>query len=117
MTDKAFHKNWYLLQPSVKRIFVLIIMANNLECKITAFKNFNLSLPSFMVVKFYTFFNFLCIILLSYFRSNILKFFFSDFKSIVFDCPFVFKNELKCDDKDVLPTVTNQLLLPTNNDN
>ncbi|KAL6427629.1 hypothetical protein ACFW04_008832 [Cataglyphis niger] len=50
MTDKAFHENWYLLKSSIKRIFIIIIMANNLECKIATFENFNLSLPSFMVI-------------------------------------------------------------------
>ncbi|KAL0114637.1 hypothetical protein PUN28_011737 [Cardiocondyla obscurior] len=50
MTDKAFHENWYLLQPPVKRIFILTIMANNLECKIATFEKFNLSLPSFMTI-------------------------------------------------------------------
>ncbi|XP_011688844.1 PREDICTED: uncharacterized protein LOC105450608 [Wasmannia auropunctata] len=50
VTDKAFHENWHLLQPSIKHIFILIIMANNLECKIATFKNFNFSLPSFMTI-------------------------------------------------------------------
>lgn len=52
MTDKAFHEDWHLLKPSIKRMFILIIMANNLECKLATFENFNLSLPSFMVVRF-----------------------------------------------------------------
>ncbi|XP_012529635.1 odorant receptor 49a [Monomorium pharaonis] len=50
VTDKAFHEKWYLLQPSTKCIFMLIIMANSLECKIAAFENFNLSLSSFMKI-------------------------------------------------------------------
>ncbi|XP_011688660.1 PREDICTED: putative odorant receptor 92a [Wasmannia auropunctata] len=50
ITDEAFHENWYLLQPSIKHIFILIIMANNLECKIATLKNFNFSLPSFMKI-------------------------------------------------------------------
>ncbi|XP_072760429.1 uncharacterized protein [Anoplolepis gracilipes] len=50
MTDKAFHEEWYLLKPSIKRMFILIIMANNLECKLATFENFNLSLPSFMAI-------------------------------------------------------------------
>ncbi|CAL1682737.1 unnamed protein product [Lasius platythorax] len=50
MTDMAFHEDWYLLKPSIKRIFILLIMANNLECKLATFENFNLSLPSFMVI-------------------------------------------------------------------
>lgn len=61
MTDKAFHENWYLFKPSIKRIFILIIMANNLECKIATFENFNLSLPSFMVVRFFIYFYFVFI--------------------------------------------------------
>lgn len=54
MTDMAFHEDWYLLKPSIKRIFILLIMANNLECKLATFENFNLSLPSFMVVRLYS---------------------------------------------------------------
>ncbi|XP_011882014.1 PREDICTED: odorant receptor 49a-like isoform X2 [Vollenhovia emeryi] len=50
ITDKAFHENWYLLHPSIKRIFSLLIMANHLECKIATFEKFNLSLPSFMTI-------------------------------------------------------------------
>ncbi|XP_071637856.1 uncharacterized protein [Temnothorax longispinosus] len=50
MTDKAFHENWNLLHPSIKRTFILIIMANNLECRIATFEKFNLSLPSFMMI-------------------------------------------------------------------
>ncbi|XP_018399343.1 PREDICTED: odorant receptor 67a-like [Cyphomyrmex costatus] len=50
VTDKAFHENWYLLQPSTKHIFILMIMCNNLECRIATFKNFNFSLPSFMTI-------------------------------------------------------------------
>jgi len=36
----------------MKRIFILLIMSNNLECRIAAIGKFNLSLPSFMTVKF-----------------------------------------------------------------
>ncbi|XP_018044443.1 PREDICTED: putative odorant receptor 92a [Atta colombica] len=50
ISDKAFHEKWYLLQPSIKHVFILIIMANHLECKIATFKNFNFSLPSFMAI-------------------------------------------------------------------
>lgn len=52
MTDNAFHETWYLLEVSIKRIFKMMIMANNLECKLAKIKNFNLSLPSFMMVSF-----------------------------------------------------------------
>ncbi|KAL6259515.1 hypothetical protein P5V15_009432 [Pogonomyrmex californicus] len=50
ITDKAFHEKWHLSQSSMKRIFILIIMANNLECKVATFEKFNLSLPSFMMI-------------------------------------------------------------------
>ncbi|XP_070164796.1 odorant receptor 85f-like [Polyergus mexicanus] len=50
VTDKAFHEAWYQFRPSMKRIFLLLIMANNLECKIAAIEKFNLSLPSFMTI-------------------------------------------------------------------
>ncbi|EZA61770.1 ObirOr5-A3 [Ooceraea biroi] len=50
ITDKAFHEGWYFCKPSIKWKFMLIIMANNLECKIAKIENFNLSLPSFMKI-------------------------------------------------------------------
>ncbi|XP_071582702.1 uncharacterized protein [Temnothorax nylanderi] len=50
ITDKAFDEGWYQLEPSMKRIFILLIMANNLECRIAAIGKFNLSLPSFMTI-------------------------------------------------------------------
>ncbi|EGI66379.1 hypothetical protein G5I_05106 [Acromyrmex echinatior] len=52
ITDKAFDEGWYQLGPSLKRIFILLIISNNLECKIAAIGKFNLSLPSFMTVRF-----------------------------------------------------------------
>lgn len=52
MTDRAFEEGWYQFGTSLKRTFILLIMANNLECKLTAVEKFNLSLPSFMTVKF-----------------------------------------------------------------
>ncbi|XP_032667083.1 uncharacterized protein LOC116842258 [Odontomachus brunneus] len=50
ITDKAFHEEWYLQELSVKRTFMFMIMANNLECKFATFEKFNLSLPSFMTI-------------------------------------------------------------------
>ncbi|XP_025074590.1 odorant receptor 67a-like [Pogonomyrmex barbatus] len=50
MTDLAFHKNWYQFGTPIKRTFMLMILGNNLECKLAAFEKFNLSLPSFMTV-------------------------------------------------------------------
>ncbi|XP_032666551.1 uncharacterized protein LOC116842022 [Odontomachus brunneus] len=50
ITDKAFHEEWYLQEPSVKRTFISMIMANNLECKLAMFEKFNLSLPSLMAI-------------------------------------------------------------------
>ncbi|KAL0114651.1 hypothetical protein PUN28_011743 [Cardiocondyla obscurior] len=52
ITDQAFDEDWYHLEPSMKRTFMLLIMSNNLECKIAAIGKFNLSLPSFMTVRF-----------------------------------------------------------------
>ncbi|XP_011688840.1 PREDICTED: uncharacterized protein LOC105450605 [Wasmannia auropunctata] len=48
MTNKAFHEKWYQFGPSVKRTFMLMILGNNLECKLSTCDKFNLSLPSFM---------------------------------------------------------------------
>ncbi|XP_070164778.1 odorant receptor 85f-like isoform X1 [Polyergus mexicanus] len=50
VTDKAFDEGWYQFQPSIKRIFILLILSNNIECKIAAVEKFNLSLPSFMTI-------------------------------------------------------------------
>lgn len=51
VTDKAFHEEWYHFGPSLKHTFLLMIIANNLGCKLSTFGNFNLSLPSLMTVK------------------------------------------------------------------
>jgi len=53
MTDEAFHEDWYSRKSSIKRLFLLIMMANNLKCRIAKIEAFNLSLSSFMKVKFY----------------------------------------------------------------
>lgn len=53
MTDEAFHEKWYQFGPSVKRTFMLIILGNNLGCKLSMCDKFNLSLPSFMTVRLY----------------------------------------------------------------
>ncbi|KYM85940.1 hypothetical protein ALC53_04349 [Atta colombica] len=53
MTNKAFHEKWYQFGPSVKRTFMLMILGNNLECKLSMCDKFNLSLPSFMIVRVY----------------------------------------------------------------
>ncbi|XP_067207046.1 odorant receptor 94a-like [Linepithema humile] len=51
ITDKAFHKDWNQFGISVKRTFMLVMMAsNNLEIKLSTFARFSLSLPSFMTV-------------------------------------------------------------------
>ncbi|XP_024876124.1 uncharacterized protein LOC112457357 isoform X2 [Temnothorax curvispinosus] len=50
ITDKAFNEGWYQFGPPIKRTFILMIMANNLECRIAAIGKFNLSLPSFMTI-------------------------------------------------------------------
>ncbi|XP_012234079.2 uncharacterized protein [Linepithema humile] len=50
ITDKAFHEDWYWFKPSVKRSFLLLTMANKLECKLTKFTNYNLTLPAFTLV-------------------------------------------------------------------
>jgi len=52
ITDKSFNGNWYQFGSPIKRIFMLLMMTNNLECKIAAIEKFNLSLPSFMTVRF-----------------------------------------------------------------
>ncbi|XP_011882006.1 PREDICTED: odorant receptor 63a-like isoform X2 [Vollenhovia emeryi] len=50
ITNKAFHEKWYQFGPSVQRTFMLMILANNLECKLSTCNKFNLSLPSFMTI-------------------------------------------------------------------
>ncbi|XP_019700470.1 uncharacterized protein LOC109504568 isoform X2 [Harpegnathos saltator] len=51
LTDEAFHEDWYRFGPSIKRSFMFLIMANNMECKLATFGKFNLSLPSLMTVR------------------------------------------------------------------
>lgn len=52
MTDQAFYEEWYesIKFKSIKRTFMLMIMANNLKLKLSMFKEYNLSLPSFTMV-------------------------------------------------------------------
>ncbi|GAB1859244.1 Odorant receptor [Camponotus japonicus] len=50
ITDKAFHEQWYRFGASIKRMFMFMIMSNNLELKLSTFEKYNLSLPSFMVI-------------------------------------------------------------------
>ncbi|XP_011882007.1 PREDICTED: uncharacterized protein LOC105569849 [Vollenhovia emeryi] len=51
ITDKAFHEDWNRFSLSVKRTFLMVIMAsNNMDLRISLFERFNLSLPSFMSI-------------------------------------------------------------------
>ncbi|XP_025162909.1 uncharacterized protein LOC112590476 [Harpegnathos saltator] len=50
MTNMAFHENWYQFTPSIKRVFLLMALSNNLGCEITMCEKLRLSLPSFMSV-------------------------------------------------------------------
>ncbi|XP_011882016.1 PREDICTED: uncharacterized protein LOC105569854 isoform X2 [Vollenhovia emeryi] len=52
ITDKAFHEKWYQFGPSLKHMFRMMIISNSLECKLSVSDRFNLSLPSFMAVRF-----------------------------------------------------------------
>ncbi|XP_067207039.1 odorant receptor 85f-like isoform X1 [Linepithema humile] len=56
ITDQAFHEEWYRYRTSVKRKFMLMIMANNLDIKLSTFAKYNLSLPSFMTVSLNAYF-------------------------------------------------------------
>ncbi|XP_025162901.1 odorant receptor 49a-like isoform X2 [Harpegnathos saltator] len=50
MTNMAFHENWYQFTPSIKRIFMLMVLSNNLGCEITTCEKLRLSLSAFMSV-------------------------------------------------------------------
>ncbi|XP_029672081.1 uncharacterized protein LOC115240831 [Formica exsecta] len=50
ITDQAFHEGWYRFGTSIKRTFMFMIMANNLELKLSTFEKYNLSLSSFMAI-------------------------------------------------------------------
>ncbi|KYM99042.1 hypothetical protein ALC62_10234 [Cyphomyrmex costatus] len=52
ITDKAFHENWYQFSLSIQRIFLMIIISNNIDIKLSLYERFNLSLPSFMSVRY-----------------------------------------------------------------
>ncbi|KAL6259514.1 hypothetical protein P5V15_009431 [Pogonomyrmex californicus] len=51
ISDKAFHEKWYQSGPLLKHMFRMMIITNNLECKLSVSEKFNLSLPSFMTVR------------------------------------------------------------------
>ncbi|XP_025074588.1 odorant receptor 67c-like [Pogonomyrmex barbatus] len=51
ISDKAFHEKWYQSEPLLKHMFRMMIITNNLECKLSVSEKFNLSLPSFMTVR------------------------------------------------------------------
>ncbi|XP_025265861.1 odorant receptor 67c-like isoform X3 [Camponotus floridanus] len=50
ITDQAFHEQWYRFGASIKRTFMFMVMANNLELKLSTFEKYNLSLSSFMTI-------------------------------------------------------------------
>ncbi|XP_036144685.1 odorant receptor 67c [Monomorium pharaonis] len=50
ITDSAFHEKWYQYGAYIKRTFLLMIMANNLEIKLSTFEKYSLSLSSFMAI-------------------------------------------------------------------
>ncbi|XP_014480763.1 PREDICTED: uncharacterized protein LOC106747602, partial [Dinoponera quadriceps] len=50
ITNKAFHEEWYKHGAFIKRIFIMLITTNRLECRLSRFEKFNLSLPSFMAI-------------------------------------------------------------------
>ncbi|XP_011060753.1 PREDICTED: uncharacterized protein LOC105149793 [Acromyrmex echinatior] len=50
LTDKAFHEKWYQFGPSLKHIFRMIMVSNNLKTKLSISEKFNLSLPSFLAI-------------------------------------------------------------------
>ncbi|KYM99041.1 hypothetical protein ALC62_10233 [Cyphomyrmex costatus] len=51
ITDNAFHEKWYQFGPSLKDMLRMMIITNNLECKLSISERFSLSLPSFMTVR------------------------------------------------------------------
>lgn len=97
MTDEAFHEDWYQFKPSMQRTFLLLMMSNNLECKIAAIEKFNLSLPSFISVKYITAFVYMLqsYELLNFFKKSSCFNNVADHTTIIFDCSSVFKSELK----------------------
>ncbi|XP_032667059.1 uncharacterized protein LOC116842245 [Odontomachus brunneus] len=50
ITDEAFHEKWYRFGPSIRRTFMLMILANKLGCKLSTCEKFSLSLSSFMTI-------------------------------------------------------------------
>ncbi|XP_011882020.1 PREDICTED: uncharacterized protein LOC105569855 isoform X2 [Vollenhovia emeryi] len=50
VTDEAFHEKWYQFGPSLKYMFRMIMMANNLNSKFSITEKFSLSLPSFLSI-------------------------------------------------------------------
>ncbi|KAL0114647.1 hypothetical protein PUN28_011742 [Cardiocondyla obscurior] len=52
ITDKVFHEKWYQFGSPLKHMLRMMITSHNLECKLSVSERFNLSLPSFMTVRF-----------------------------------------------------------------
>lgn len=97
----TFHENWYQFGPPIKRIFMLMILGNNLECKLAAFDKFNLSLPSFMTVRLHVYF--VCYLFYNIISvRSFLKMFLNNitgYESSIFNSSFIFKDEIKCDEE------------------
>jgi len=95
MTDEAFHEDWYSCKPSIKRLFLLIMMANNVKFRIAKIEAFNLSLPSFVMVRFYATSMLYKYILLYLKVYLILTYGSADFESSVLDRRRIFKIQLE----------------------
>jgi len=85
----------------MKRTFILLIISNNLECRIAEIGKFNLSLPLFMTVKFITCLFILCFLYVSSFKissilNRILYFLMVlDYEPVIFSRSFIFKSKIK----------------------
>ncbi|XP_076666303.1 uncharacterized protein LOC143367912 isoform X2 [Andrena cerasifolii] len=50
ITDDVFHEKWYAHDMSLQRVIANMSLANKLECRLSRFRNIDLTLPSFMSI-------------------------------------------------------------------
>nr|UEN71227.1 olfactory receptor 44 [Gregopimpla kuwanae] len=50
ITDDAFHEDWYGRGKTVKRIFQTIGLSNRMECRLSAFRVVDLTVPTFVAI-------------------------------------------------------------------
>ncbi|XP_017794499.1 PREDICTED: uncharacterized protein LOC108576089 [Habropoda laboriosa] len=50
VADDVVHERWYFCDVLVQRVIAMIILADKMECRLSSFRNIDLTLPSFMSI-------------------------------------------------------------------